>query len=150
MPMGGAFIDANLLVLMVVGSLDRSAIPRHRRARQFTAEDYDRLMGIVGGMKRIFVTPNVLTEASNLLANRSDPRFLQRLGSLIENSDEVVIASETAAGNRMFSRLGLSDAALLEAISAERPLITVDFNLYGAAAAKGKGVAYNFTYMQDL
>ena len=50
----------------------------------------------------------------------------------------------------MFSRLGLSDAALLEAVSVERPLITVDFDLYGAAAAKGEGVAYNFTYMQNL
>ena len=150
MPVAGAFIDANLLVLMVVGSLDRSSIAKHRRVRQFTAEDYDRLMGIVGRMKRVFVTPNVLTETSNLLADRSDPRFLRQLGSLIENSDEITVASTTAAGNRMFSRLGLSDAALLEAISTERPLITVDFDLYGAAAAKGEGVAFNFTYMQDL
>ena len=150
MPVAGAFIDANLLVLMVVSSIDRSSIPKHRRARQFTEEDYDRLMGMVGRMKRVFVTPNVLTETSNLLADRSDPRFLRQLGSLIENSDEITVASRTAAGNRMFSRLGLSDAALLEAVSVERPLITVDFDLYGAAAAKGEGVAYNFTYMQNL
>ena len=101
-------------------------------------------------MNRVFVTPNTLTETSNLLADRSDPRFLRHLGFLIESSDEIVVASKTAAGNRMFGRLGLTDAALLEVVSTERPLITVDFDLYGAAAAKGDGFAFNFTHMQDL
>ncbi len=48
----------------------------------------------------------------------------------------------------VFSRLGLTDAVLLESISADRPLITVDFNLYGAALAKGDKFAYNFTHWQ--
>ena len=150
MPVAGAFIDANLLVLLVVGDVDRNSVSRHRRTRQFMPEDYDRLIRIAGGLNRIFVTPNVLTETSNLLADRSDPRFLRRLRVLIDNSDEIVVSSNRAAGNRMFDRLGLSDAALLEAVCADRPLITVDFDLYGAAAAKGEGVAYNFTHMQDL
>lgn len=150
MPVAGAFIDANLLVLLVVGDVDRNSVSWHRRTRQFMPEDYDRLIGIAGGLNRIFVTPNVLTETSNLLADRSDPRFLRRLRVLIDNSDEIVVSSNRAAGNRMFDRLGLSDAALLEAVCADRPLITVDFDLYGAAVAKGEGAAYNFTHMQDL
>lgn len=150
MPVAGAFIDANLLVLFVVGSIDRNLVTRHRRTRRFTPDDFDRLADLIETLRQVFVMPNTLTEASNLLANRNDPRFLLQLRFLIERSDEIVVSSKTAASNRMFGRLGLSDAALLEAVSAERPLVTVDFDLYGAAVAKGEGVAYNFTYMQDL
>jgi len=150
MPHAGVFIDANLLVLLVVGRVDRNSIPKHKRTSRFSPEDYDRLLEIVDTARRVFVTPNTLTETSNLLANRSDPRFLGTLRRLIEATDEIVVTSKAAAGNRMFDRLGLTDAALLQAISAERPLITVDLDLYGAAAAKGEGFAYNFTYLQNL
>ncbi len=71
------------------------------------------------------------------------------LRALIEETEEIVIASRTATRNRMFARLGLTDAALLEVVSAETPLITVDFDLYGAALAKGEGVAVNFTHFQE-
>lgn len=150
MPVAGAFIDANLLVLFVVGSIDRNLVTRHRRTRRFTLDDFDRLAELIETLRQVFVMPNTLTEASNLLADRSDPRFLLHLRFLIERSDEIVVSSKTAVGNRMFGRLGLSDAALLEAVSVERPLITVDFDLYGVASAKGEGAAFNFTYMQNL
>ena len=42
------------------------------------------------------------------------------------------------------------DAALLEAVTEERPLITVDLDLYLAAIAKGRNAAMNFTYLQRL
>ena len=44
----------------------------------------------------------------------------------------------TAARNSAFAWLGLTDTVLLEAISAKRPLITVDLELYSAALSKGE------------
>ena len=146
MPAKGAFIDANLLVLLVVGGVDRQAIARHKRTRRFPPEDYDALLRLFGKLDRIYVTPNVLTETSNLLFDPSDTRFMEHLRRLIGQAEEVTVASEVAANNAMFAKLGLTDAALLEAISAETPLVTVDFDLYGAACAKGDGVAFNFTH----
>ena len=141
----GAFLDTNLLVLFVVGSVDRDQVEKHRRTRRFTVEDYDRLARLLEGLDRVFVTPNTLTEASNLLERRGDSRFLKRLRSVIEMSREIIVASTDAAATRAFERLGLTDAVLLEAISNRRPLLTVDFDLYGAALAKGPDYAVNFT-----
>lgn len=146
MPGKGAFIDANLLVLPVVGSIDRRLVSRHRRTRRFAPEDYDILLDFVGGLDRVFVTPDILTEASNLLLDRSDARFMEHLRILIEESEEITVASRVAAKSGSFVRFGLSDVVLLEAVSAEAPLVTVDFDLYGAASAKGAGAAVNFTH----
>ena len=135
-----AFIDANLLVLLVVGQVDRTLIERHRRTRRFTPEDYDRLLGIIQTLNRVFVTPNTLTEASNLLKydRMNLTRLLEKLRSIIEDSEEIIVDSTTAAHNSAFTRLGLTDAALLEVISAERPLITADLDLYSATKSRQK------------
>ena len=149
----GFFIDANLLVLFVVGSEGKDLIAKHRRLRSFVAEDFDQLLSLFRRAERVFVTPNTLTETSNLLAQHGEPersRFLRRLRSTIERSEEIVVASRTAAGNSAFSRLGLTDAALLEAVTPDTPLVTVDLDLYLAATAIDPTTAVNFTHLQRL
>jgi len=149
----GFYIDANLLVLLVVGSVGKYLISKHRRLRRFSHDDYDTLTGMIAKVDQVFVTPNTLTETSNLLAQHKDPErslFFRRLRFVIEESEEVVVASKTASRNNSFLRLGLTDAALLEAITEERPLITVDLDLYLAATAKGRQTAMNFTHLQHL
>ena len=131
-------VDSNLLVLLVVGRVDRSLIGRHRRLKQFTAADYDRLIETLANAERILVTPNTLTESSNLLAyqrGRSGATLVAELQTLIEQEIEVVVLSIDAAKRREFRRLGLTDAALIDAASAERPSLTADLKLYGAALA---------------
>ena len=153
MPPTGFFIDANLLVLLIVGSVDQDLIAKHRRLRRFAVEDYERLVNLIDRVDRVFVTPNTLTETSNLLAQHRDPersRFFDRLKFIIQESKEIVVASTVASRNNAFKRLGLTDAALLEVATAETPLVTVDFDLYRAALAKGKDAAVNFTHLQDL
>ena len=149
----GFYIDANLLVLLVVGSVGKNLIPKHRRLRRFSQDDYDTLTGMIAKVDQVFVTPNTLTETSNLLAQHKDPErslFFRRLQFVIEESEEVVVASKIASRNESFLRLGLTDAALLEAITEERPLITVDLDLYLAATAKGRQTVMNFTHLQHL
>ena len=145
-----AFIDTNLLVLFVVGSANRKFIATHPRTKTFTLDDYDRLCRFIYALNRVFVTPNTLTETSNLLKHPRDKQAIERLRILIENSDEIVVASATATRNSAFGRLGLTDAVLMEAVSVARPLITVDLNLYSAVLSKGKEAAFNFTYIQGL
>lgn len=149
----GCFIDANLLVLLVVGTTDRGLIPKHRRLRRFTEDDYDLLVDLIIGDGPALVTPNTLTEASNLLAQHRNPersRLFDVLRLFIEDTKEVVVASVDAAGNNSFNRLGLTDAALLEVVTTDTPLITVDVKLYLAALAKGPNTAVNFTHLQRL
>ena len=148
------FIDTQLLVLLVVGETDRALISKHRRTRAYRVEDYELLVRLINETDRqVFVTPNTLTEASNLLAQHGEPersRMFGVLQVLIETTEEKVVESKVAGRNSSFRRLGLTDAALLEIVSASNPLITTDLDLYLAASAKEAGAAYNFTHYRDF
>ena len=61
-----------------------------------------------------------------------------------------MVASVEASDNSSFVRLGLTDAALLEVITAETPLVTVDLDLYLAAVESGDARALNFTHLRNL
>ena len=149
MPLLGYFIDANLLVLLVVGSVGREFIPKHRRLQGYTVEDYDLLLDVIGQVERIFVTPNILTETSNLLGQHGEPErsyFFEAFRSVIQDTEEIVVASEVASSNSKFIRLGLTDSSLLEAVTEDIPLITVDSELYFAVMEKSRNAptALNF------
>ncbi len=146
----GLFIDTNLLVLLVVGVTGRKLIAKHRRLRTF--EEDDLLVNLIGPVDRVLVTPHTLAEASNLLAQHGEPersQFFCLFRQFIEKSEEIDITGTDASRNRTFVRLGLTDAALLEAISAETPLVTVDLELYLAAVGKDPQSAINFRHLQD-
>ena len=154
MPISGYFIDTNLLVLLVVGRVGREHIARHRRLRAYTAEDYDALHDLIEPAGRVFVTPNTLTETSNLLGQHGEPersRLFEMLRLVIQSSEEVVIASDRAASNSEFVRLGITDAALLEAATEDTPLLTVDLDLYFTAMQNSRNApaAVNFIALRN-
>ena len=151
----GYFVDANLLVLLVVGSVGQDLIAKHGRLKEYTAEDYETLLDLLSQTRQsqIYVTPNTLTEASNLLSQHGEPErslILERLQVLIEDSSEIVVKSIQASSNSAFVRLGLTDAALLEAISEEIPLVTVDWPLFNEAFNKGIYNCVNFNHLRNL
>ena len=153
MPPSGFFLDTNLFVLFVVGSVGRDLIEKHKRLQTYSAEDYEILIDLLDRVERVYVTPNTLTETSNLLSQHGEPersRFFDWLRYIIHESEEVVVASTQASSNDAFNRLGLTDAALLEAISPETPLVTVDLDLYLAANAGGQETALNFAHYRNL
>ena len=151
--MAGYFLDTNLLVLLVVGSVGRELISKHRRLREYSTEDYDILSELIEGTDQLFVTPNTLTETSNLVSQHGEPErtlLMKRLQYLIHESREIVVASVDASSNAKFESLGLTDAALLETITADTPLLTVDLSLYLAAIESGEERAVNFNPYRNL
>ena len=153
----GYFLDANLFVLLVVGSVERDLIGKHRRLREYSVEDYETLVNLLGQVAQVFVTPNTLTETANLLAQHAEPQrscFFDKLRSIIQVSPQVsletVVASVDASSNSAFVRLGLTDTALLEVVTAESPLVTVDLDLYLAALEKNPDAVLNFTHLRQL
>ncbi len=133
MPAIGYLIDSNLLLLYVVGSEGRHLIPKHKRLKGYSAEDYDGLLDLLQPVGRMVVTPNTLTETSNLLGQHGEPErslLFRRLRSIIQESEEVVVASATASSHNAFERLGLTDVALLEVVAPEIPLISADLGLH--------------------
>ena len=73
MPVSGLLIDTNLLVLLVVGNVNPGLIAKHRRLDGYTFGDYEALIDLVNLVDRVILTPNTLTEASNLLGQHGEP-----------------------------------------------------------------------------
>lgn len=143
-------LDTNLLVLLVVGTLDRRLIPRHKRTRKFTPEDFDTLIDEIERYRRIVVTPNVVTETSNLLKQTNETtahRLLERLRQLLSSLSERFVTSIEAAAAPSFARLGIADAATLHKPPAGSVLLTDDLPLYLEASRLGR-TAVNFTHLQ--
>ena len=59
-------IDTNLLLLLVVGETDRGWIKHHKRLGAYDIDAYELLVEIIRDISRVVVTPNILTEVSNL------------------------------------------------------------------------------------
>lgn len=145
------FLDSSIILLFVVGRVDVGLIGKHGRTKEFTVEGYHRLCDILSEASAL-VTPNTLTEASNLLGQYGEPvrsDLLRMLRKLIMESEEKEVSSSTASQNEgNFLKLGLTDVVLLEAVSPKAPLLTVDRELFGIAnKKKGEGAAINFTHL---
>lgn len=144
-------LDANLLVLFVVGAADREYIGKHKRLRAFSVEDFDLLVKMMADASNVVVTPNTLTETSNLIGQIGGPardKIYLSLKILVKKCSEVYIASSSGSDREEFVRLGLTDAVLLELSDPDTTLITTDLDLYIAAAKLGKKVI-NFNHYRD-
>jgi len=93
------------------------------------------------------VTPNVLTEVSNLLGHK-DEVLLAWLGSRIAAFDEHYVTSREAVEAAEFSRLGLTDAAILSCATQDLTVLTDDIHLYLALERRGVEVI-NFHHLRE-
>jgi hypothetical protein len=151
--MTAIIIDTNLLVLLVVGQTSPTYIAKHKRLKAYSKEDYELLLDVLSGAATLAVTPHILTETSNLLANIDEPaksrirvRFREMIG--LETTDERRLQSKDVSRKPEFMWLGLADVSLLDACSSTETLLTADFDLHSAALARGKH-SLNFTHLRE-
>ena len=141
-------LDANVLVLLVVGLTSRSYIRIHSRLSAYTEGDFDLLHAYANAAHRIVVTPNTITEASNLVGQINEParsKIMHKLRQLTEEVEEIYVESKHAAQEAVFPRLGITDSVLLSREFADAELLTADLDLYVAACSTGRNVV-NFNY----
>lgn len=147
-------IDAQLLVLVLVGLLDTKLIGKHKRTKVYALEDYEILKAVLESHDEVVVTPNVLTEASNLIRLIGDPQKTQ-LTILLrawidgDESEEHYIESSRAAARDEFPRLGLTDGTILELMQDELELLTADLDLYLSASAAHPARTTNFNHLRS-
>jgi hypothetical protein len=145
-------IDTNLLVLFIVGTTNRNLVTRHRRLKAFSPDDFDLLLRLVASSRQVFVTPNTLTETSNLLGYLDEPartQVFETFRALIQSTSEEYLESRTACSAKEFLRLGITDSVLLEITGKSRVLLTTDLDLYLSALSRGLN-AYNFNHLKEL
>ena len=63
-------IDANLLLVLVVGLNDPRLLGRKKHVAEYCKEDFDVLCGVLNDFDRLLVTPNIITECSNLICGK--------------------------------------------------------------------------------
>jgi hypothetical protein len=148
MPHNAIVLDANLLVLLVVGMASPAYISRHKQLRAYNVRDFDRLRTVLSNASRIIVTPNTVTEASNLAGQISEPArtlVFTKLRALLGIAEEKYVASRQAAENITFLRLGITDAVVLDAMDVGSTLLSSDLGLCLEAARQGRTVV-NFNH----
>jgi hypothetical protein len=144
-------IDANLLVLFIVGTTSAEYIAKHKRCAVFEQSDFELLVAVLFEAAEIILTPNTLTEASNLLRQIGEPARTEVCSvfqAYIRNATERHVESRRAAKRSEFIRLGLADAALLEIQEDDVVILTTDLDLYLSACRNGR-LALNFFHLKE-
>lgn len=100
-------LDTNLLILLVAGLFDIEKVRHHKRLQNFRLpDDHDTLVLLMEGAKEIVVTPNTLSEASNLLRLIGGmPRLelTRLLGVFIQTHSEIYVPSVDASRDAEFA-----------------------------------------------
>lgn len=145
------FVDTNLLVLLLVGSLDLNQVERFKRTRAYSREDYALLVDFISGFKRVLTTPNVLTEVSNLVGQLSEPlrrKALVALQLLTPRFDEHAHASRDVVLDQHFPLLGLADSSIILTAEKGVTVLTDDLDLYVRLSSAGAEVI-NFNHIRS-
>ena len=143
-------IDTNLLLVLIVGSHDRDQVERFKRTRAYTADDYDLLTRFIGSFGELAVTPNVLTEVSNLVGQLSEPlrgRVLSSLAMLAVQVPERYFPSSDVVRHSDFLRFGLTDVSVLLTAREKVAVLTDDLPLYLKLSAMDAYVV-NFNHLR--
>lgn len=132
----GIVVDTNAALLYVVGSVDISLIGRNKRTSTFSINDFDTLSAFLDFFTKLYTTPHILTEISNLL----NPQTHDGLYSYITNSEEHFVPAHSLANGMLFKELGITDSSIYEAASNRFLVLSDDGPLIGSLRASGLDV----------
>jgi hypothetical protein len=127
----GVILDANLLVLLIVGRCDRRLISEARPTRNhaLSNEDYELLLAMLLRVGRIVTTAHVLAETCNLLDQIKSPERVTIFEIVIEQMKrmtEAPMRSVDCALLPCFPQLALTDSGLVKLAAQKHLLITMD------------------------
>jgi len=148
----GLIIDTNILILYFVGNLNPLRIGKHKRTTKYLPNDFDLLSNLISLFhNRIITTPNILTEVSNLLGNcetLEQKRLWDIFMSGISILEEKYLPSQSLCQTPIFTRLGLTDSAIIELVREKYLVLTDDAILFQYLEKNGIDVL-NFTHLRE-
>lgn len=148
----GVLVDANILLLWLIGTIDPNRIPRFGPTKSYSSLDFDVLATFLGHFDKHVTTPNILTEVSNLsrknLYGKVLIEFAEAFCQAVGVLDETYVSSNTVARPSSFAKFGLTDCGIAALAGREFLVLTDDFALSQSVAAAG-GDAVNFNHFRD-
>jgi hypothetical protein len=133
-------IDANALIILLLGLMDPKLITKHKRTSIYEEQDFDDLVSFIGTIESLIVLPNVWTEVDNLLNNFNrgyKEKYIEQITNTIKLTSEKYLESKIGTVSFGFLDLGLTDSLLLEYSKECELLITSDSKLSDYAIANG-------------
>jgi hypothetical protein len=146
----GVLVDSNLLVLLLVGLVNKRRILQFKRTQSFTAQDFELLRNLISVLGTLIATPHVLAQLSDLAAlPGKELRIIRQLfRSIVHQIEEPYDPSRVLVEDPLFERLGLTDAAIAMASSRGILVLTADLQLYLSLLHRGAD-ALNFNYIRQ-
>lgn len=148
-----AILDANMLFVYSIGKKYPEMLGSQKRVKEFIPEDFDLLVQLVEGVDQIALTPNAVTECSDLLKDsifENDAK--EALEDLIQSPSCIVaeefVSSFDAVAYPQYKFLGVADCAMLEFVDSEAFLISADGAL-SREAAKKNSQSINFNHYRS-
>jgi hypothetical protein len=132
-------LDANLLLLWLIGTFQRTRIEVFKRTASFSTIEFDVLSSLLLEFRTIVTTPHVLTEVSNLansLPENVKSAWFDHFSMRIAALEEILEPASKIAQQTSFNPFGLTDAAIQHA-SVDTLVLTEDFRLSGYLNAQG-------------
>lgn len=129
---GGVVLDANLLLVYVIGLYDPGFIARYKRTDSYRPADFDLLVEIMASFDGLHVTPNLVTEVNGLAnpmkGNYRDD-FFANLADALRSAQEHYHPSSELAAHPLAVAFGLTDLGLERLAQTGLTIITADSRL---------------------
>ena len=144
-------VDSNLLVLFLVGLVNKRRILQFKRTQNFTSEDFDTLSQLLNWFGKLVTTPHVLSQVSDLtdLNGKELGTVRQLFGVLVEKMEEYYDTGASLVTDHLFARLGLTDVAVASVCARGVLVLTSDVQLYVALQERGVD-ALNFNHVRPM
>jgi hypothetical protein len=147
----GILIDTDLLLLLFIGRVSLEFIQQFKRTATYTAADYQMLLRLIDQFETVVVTPNILTEVSNL-ANGLHGNRLRDFFHVFKESlsilSEEFISSSVAAFQPGFDIYGLADIGI-GAIAKNKYLVLTDDLRFADFAGRNGIDVINFNHLRQ-
>ena len=137
--MTSLLLDTNVLLLFLVGSKYPDRIGT-KRLKAFDVAHLDKVIKICRDHRVHITLPNILTEVSNFLGSGQQqlvPDGVETLRDYCGFVREMYVPSPEVVSDPVFSRLGLTDTAILRLADEKVEVLTIDFQLHGRLIEKG-------------
>jgi len=150
----GVLVDANMLLVYLVGQLDEDLVEHVTPNRAYKVDDFRLVALMLSQFKTLIVTPSVLAEVSNLSSKlpedyRAD--FRRCLAALLPTAKvtERLVDLTTVSKAVGFVPFGFTDATIEQISSQGVPVFTDDFRLYQLLASQNAEV-FNYNHIRFL
>lgn len=124
----GLLIDTNLLLVMIIGGIDEGRhIEKSKRLQGFCIEDYYALWKLTEEYNRVWITPYIATEVSNLidLDGEVGTRVFELAREIFSQFQQVDTTITEDCKGSFFIKFGLTDNSIIN-LSKNIDVITND------------------------